>query len=290
MPTYQVVWNGTTRQAAIQNQGASPPAGSLIAGTFVDDNGPFVPNISDVLYHAVRDVLYGQGIYDMQRLSILSGNLPPVAPGVLTITGPVTLNGSASGSQQFARTGGTAPFTWAIVPAVTGFSINSSGLLTWSNQTVGAKNINIRINDATLNDNHAVTVNIAAAAANSKARFGYGTSNAAVANPAALIASMTEMTNSVNNTVVGTLVGAPPANAFVWAAVPAAPSANGVVFMTSLGPGGWQGTDELSGDFFDDPGLTKNTSNVTAEVNGILWRFFRTNSANAANTWTISAN
>lgn len=117
MPTYQVIWNATTKTAGVQVQGASPPAGSLIAGTFEDANGPLVPNTSTVLYHAIRDALYSQGVLDMQRLVIVGGSIPPVTPGLPGVVRNFVAGTATETSQPLswqAPATGTGPFTYKV--------------------------------------------------------------------------------------------------------------------------------------------------------------------------------
>ncbi len=158
MPMYQVVLNRVTRAVAIQNEGDTPPVGSIVAGVFEDANGPFKPDISWVLYHRVRDALYKQGVLDMQSIRIYEGALP------FAVSGPSVLSrteGTAF-TQQYSIVSGTGPFTWAVVPTTAGFSINSSGLLSVADSVAdGTYNITVRATDSTAAvANHVVAVTI----------------------------------------------------------------------------------------------------------------------------------
>lgn len=132
----------------------------------------------------------------------------------------------------------------------------------------------------------AATAAVTAAPADSRARFGYGSATAGVTGPEALLASMTVF-GSANASKTGAFTSAPPSGQYVWAAFEADASSAGVTFTVALGPGGWQGASS-SGPNFDDPGSSPNTSTVTAVINGVTWRFFRTSFANAADAWTTS--
>ena len=73
MPTYQVAWNATTKVAKVQPDGAAVGAGFTDIGSFdhvadIDDN--LGSDYNHVVFHHVRDLLYHQGVLDMQRVSI----------------------------------------------------------------------------------------------------------------------------------------------------------------------------------------------------------------------------
>lgn len=162
MPTYQVAWNELTKEVLIQNQGETVPEGCINAGSFIDENGPFEPNISDVLYHSVRDVLYKRRYLSMQGVKILSVLPTPVA---LAIQGVTSANGAVGSafSVQLTRVGGTGPFSWSLPTKPTGAIINASGKIDWASPTLGNTTIVAQIQDSTgATDTHSIAVTIAA--------------------------------------------------------------------------------------------------------------------------------
>jgi hypothetical protein len=100
MPTYQVAWNATTKVAKVQNDGDAVGAGFTDIGSFDhfddaddelgDDGGTGTEN--HVFYHHVRDLLYAEGVTDMQSLSILA----PVPASISAVIADDTLANSAT--------------------------------------------------------------------------------------------------------------------------------------------------------------------------------------------------
>lgn len=73
MPVRQVAWNKVTGVATVQNNNAAVPSGSVKIGTY---NHPENDNLgwqgNHVMFHHVRDLLYFQKEYDMQRTKIMN--------------------------------------------------------------------------------------------------------------------------------------------------------------------------------------------------------------------------
>lgn len=218
-----------------------------------------------------------------------------VVPVPLAIAGTPVLSatvGTAYAGFTVVASGGTVPYSYSLVNAPSGMAVNaSSGVVTYPTPALGTYNgIVIRVTDGTgaVASLAAFNLTVAAAAANSKARFGTGSATAGVASPAALLAAMTEY-GTVNASKAGAFnVAAGGAGVYGWAAIAASASAGGVVFTDSLGTGGWQGASS-AGNNGADPGTNPNTSVVTfTDANGVLWRFFRMNYANAGWNGTTS--
>ncbi len=260
MATYKIAWNNTTQEVKVLNANESPSVGFIVAGEFEDTNGPFKPDLSWVLYHRVRDALYKQGVYDMQRLKILS---TPSAPPVFSVSGPATLSrvqGQAF-TQQYTSANGTAPVVWSLVNAPAGVTINSSGLLSIANSlAVNTYNFTVRATDAgSVVANRTVALTITAAAVDTRPRYFNAPSNAATVNTTALVTGGTPLTGSAaggksgtftdNNTVAGN---------YGWYAALA--SAGAPVF-TDVGSGLTGGWD--------------SRGNVT--VNGQSWQLWQRN-------------
>lgn len=81
MSRHQIAWNGATKTATIQAFGAALPANTTNAGNFYHDDvhgdgdkqGDQVGHHgTHAMYHHVRDVLYKNGVLDMQAVKILS--------------------------------------------------------------------------------------------------------------------------------------------------------------------------------------------------------------------------
>ena len=83
MAIKQVSWNPVTKVATVQNDGATAPSGSTVAGKFnhdvpADDHiGPYKEG--HVLYHHVQEVLYFKNWYNMQAVEIVD-DPTPVSP------------------------------------------------------------------------------------------------------------------------------------------------------------------------------------------------------------------
>jgi uncharacterized protein YjdB len=101
MPTYQLVWNGTTRVAKIQNDGDTPGAGFTDLGSFdhfddADDSlgdDQTVGTENHVLFHHVQDILLREeGIQDMSSIQILA----PKAEGISAVIADDTLANAAT--------------------------------------------------------------------------------------------------------------------------------------------------------------------------------------------------
>lgn len=79
MATFNIAWNASTRVATAQDAGDALPGGSTLLGTFIHNdpvNDKLDSNETHVLYHHVRDALYGIGVYDMQRVTIATTIAP----------------------------------------------------------------------------------------------------------------------------------------------------------------------------------------------------------------------
>lgn len=73
MSTYQVAWNATTKVVKIQPDGSTVGAGFTDIGSYDhDDDADDELGIDEnhVLYHHVRDLLYEEGVQDMQSVDI----------------------------------------------------------------------------------------------------------------------------------------------------------------------------------------------------------------------------
>lgn len=73
MSLRQVCWNPTTSSATVQEDGAIPPSGSTVVGTFThpDEVGDELGHaLNHVTFHHVRDILYHIDVFDMGRLTI----------------------------------------------------------------------------------------------------------------------------------------------------------------------------------------------------------------------------
>lgn len=100
MTTFQVAWNPTTRIAKVQNSGDALGSGFSNIGTFdhfddADDelgNQPGTGTENHALFHHVRDLLYAEGVEDMQRVSIQA----PVPVGISAVIGDDTLANAAT--------------------------------------------------------------------------------------------------------------------------------------------------------------------------------------------------
>jgi hypothetical protein len=69
-------------------------------------------------------------------LEAVSG--PPAAPSAPQITGPNTVSASSSAGQFQLTYSGTAPITFAIAPAVSGVSVNASGVVSYPANFAGS--------------------------------------------------------------------------------------------------------------------------------------------------------
>lgn len=224
-----------------------------------------------------------------------------VAAAPVTDSEPPTISGTVTTSNVQAT---TATISWPAGSdnvAVTGYRHSRDGGTTWV--TVGnvltanltgltastTYALQVQARDAAGNWSTSIsgTLNTSAPAADSRARFGYGTATAGVSNPEALLASMTAMTGSGNASKAGSFSSTVPTGQYGWAAFEATASASGVTFTDPLGTGGWQGATS-SGNNAADPGNSPNTSTVTAVINGVTWRFFRQNYASASGQFTTS--
>jgi uncharacterized protein YjdB len=75
MPEYKVGYTPATGVAQVVTLGGTLPEGAIDIGNFVhtpdDDSDGYDAN--KVTYHFVRDLLYHQGVLDMQRVKIMAG-------------------------------------------------------------------------------------------------------------------------------------------------------------------------------------------------------------------------
>lgn len=100
MPTYQVAWKASTKEAKVQNDGDAPGAGFTDIGSFdhfddVDDelgDDGAVLTENHAIYHHVRDLLYAAGEQNMQAITILA----PRAVGISAVIGDDTLANAAT--------------------------------------------------------------------------------------------------------------------------------------------------------------------------------------------------
>lgn len=74
----QVAYNELTGSAVVQNDGEAAPADHTVVGTFTHPNPDDLlgPDVNHVLYHHVRDALYFEDEYNMQRVTITSEVTP----------------------------------------------------------------------------------------------------------------------------------------------------------------------------------------------------------------------
>jgi len=128
----------------------------------------------------------------------------------------------------------------------------------------------------------------AAPSLDSRPRYGNGTATEGVTDPQGLFSRMQVMSGGTNGSKVGSFAStANGASEYGWAAFEATASAAGVTFTDALGTGGWQGA-RSSGNNVGDDGSSPNTSDVTAVINGVTFRFFRQSYAGASGTFTTS--
>lgn len=304
MAIYQVIWNATTRTAAVQNDGATPPAGSTIAGKFEDDNGPFTPNISDVLYHAVRDALYSQGVWDMQRLVIIGGAIPPVNPVLPSVVRSLLAGTAGQTTQPLswqAPATGTGPFTYRVgrrAGSSTGVFTNIGGPITGLNYTATGLTANTEYDyevfavNAAGNGTAVILENVktAAAVADTRPIFFRGPANAHTTNTASLMTAGTRMGTNGSKAVASFPVLTTVGN-YGWVALPAAPSAAGATFtdLSNGFPGDWNGAG-LAGDL-EETGPVPAQSTVVVTFQGAQYRLFRMeyiHSSPASKNWSIA--
>lgn len=136
MTTYKVLWNVTTRKARIAASAAAVPTGWVSAGTFDHDSEPepsgtrekYKYDVNHVLYHHVRDVLYGIGVLDMQRVEIkthVAVSTVTVAPATVSVAHGATTQLTAT----IAPTGVDEPgLVWTTSDA-TKATVNTTGLV-----------------------------------------------------------------------------------------------------------------------------------------------------------------
>lgn len=137
----------------------------------------------------------------------------------------------------------------------------------------------------------AVTNNVAPTGIDSRPRVGVGIDNPT--DLAALLASLTPISGTSNGSKVigsgGTGASvAPGAGQYGWAAFEATASASGVTFTDSLGTGGWQGANSITGNNGADDGSSPNTSTRTFNDGTTNWRFFRQSFGNAPDTFSTA--
>lgn len=220
------------------------------------------------------------------------GNVAPANTALPTISGTAQV-GSTLSSTVGSWTGTPTP-TYARQWLRDGSPISGATGATYllSSADLGAA-ISVRVVATNSVDSaqatSAPTAAVVAAPADSRARFGVGSATAGVTSPEALLSSMSVMTGASNGSKVGSFnsTGAVPAGQYGWSAFEASASADGVTFTEPLGTGGWQGA-RSSGNNGSDPGDSPNTSDVTAVINGVTWRFFRQNYANAGGQFTTA--
>lgn len=116
-----------------------------------------------------------------------------------------------------------------------------------------------------------------------RSRYGTAAANVYSVGTQAFLSSMAAVGS--NNTVAGTFSISPSAGQYGWFAAPAALSASGVTFTEILGPGGWSGAGLAGNNTSTSPSVSASTTLFT-DVNGTVWRLFRQDYANAADTFT----
>jgi hypothetical protein len=271
--------------------GASLPAGTTLNSSTGAITGTLTGSAATYagIILRVTDVDGNVATLNLSAITVSAG-------AVLTISGTPSASATVGTPYTFtpSSTGGTAPKTYALIAGTlpAGLSLNTStGAITGTPTTAAtASGLSLRVTDAVAATATLATfsITVAAAVANSKARFGTGSATAGVSTPAALIASMTEY-GSANASKAGSFnVAAGGAGVYGYAAIEAGASASGVTFTDNLGTGGWQGASS-AGNNGSDPGTSPNTSVVTyTDSNGVTWRIFRLNYANAAWNGTTS--
>lgn len=108
MSDLQLAFNATTKAARIQLDGATPPAGSTVVGTFSypnDDSRPLGQDINHVAYQEVQEVLYQQGVLDMASVVITKDedvDLEPVVNVTAVFLGPDPADLAVSDTYQLS--------------------------------------------------------------------------------------------------------------------------------------------------------------------------------------------
>ena len=295
--SFAPVISGGTGPYTVTNTGAALPPGTAlnpstgaITGTLIGSPASY----AGIVLHVV-DSLGAVANLSLSTI-VVAGSGGGTALSISGTPGTTATVGSAYSFTPSAAGGtGTKTFSLASGTLPAGLSLNSStGAITGTPTTAGtASGLQLRVTDSATPTPQTATlatfsIVVAAAAVNSKARFGTGSPTAGVSSPQALLTAMTEYGTSNASKAGSFNVAAGGVGVYGWAAIESGASASGVTFTDNLGTGGWQGASS-AGNNGTDPGQNPNTSTVTfTDANGVTWRFFRMNYANAAWNGTTS--
>ena len=157
----QVAYDQLTGSAVVQNGGEAAPAEHTVVGTFTHPNPDDLlgPDVNHVLYHHVRDVLYFEDEWNMQRVTITSEVVVPVAVTGVTLE-PSTVSVAVAATSQLTATVAPANATDQTVAYASDTeavaTVDAAGLVT--GVAVGTATITVTTTDGAFTDTTVVTV------------------------------------------------------------------------------------------------------------------------------------
>jgi len=157
----QVAYDQLTGSAVVQNGGEAAPADHTVVGTFTHPNPSDLlgPDVNHVLYHHVRDVLYFEDEWNMQRVTITSEVVVPVAVTGVTLE-PSTVSVAVAATTQLTTTVAPADATDQTVAYASDTeavaTVDAAGLVT--GVAVGTATITVTTTDGAFTDTTVVTV------------------------------------------------------------------------------------------------------------------------------------
>lgn len=160
----QVAYNELTGSAVVQNGGEAAPDDHTIVGTFTHPNPDDLlgPDVNHVLYHHVRDVLYFEDEWNMQRVTITSEVVVPVAVTGVTLA-PSEVSVAVDVTTQLTATVAPADATDETVAYASDdeavATVDTAGLVTGVAE--GTATITVTTTDGAFTDTTVVTVTAA---------------------------------------------------------------------------------------------------------------------------------
>lgn len=207
-------------------------------------------------------------------------------------TSLITVTGSLSTGNTLTATlsGGFATgFQWYRNGVAIGGATDIDSTGTISTYVIGSGDIGATLSVRAVGFVPARTAGLVPGTVDSRPRFGLGAANAWTVNPAGLLAAMTPIPGSTNNSRDGTFSLTTSSGNFGWVAVVASVTTGGLRFYDGLGYGGWSGAGLAGNNLGASP--DPSTSSITYNDGTTTWRLFRQDFINAnptAASYTIS--
>lgn len=162
MATYKVHWKASTGEARVLPTADATPATFTAIGTFdhtvpggaSDEDDELGPDVNHVFYHHVRDLLYKQGVQDMQRVNVVIPRVTAIASVIADNT--LTVAQTSQITNTFTPTNAINKTVTYSSSNTAKATVNGSGLVT--GVAAGMATITIMAQDGSVFDTIDITV------------------------------------------------------------------------------------------------------------------------------------